>query len=186
MDMKKQNGFTLIELVVVIVILGILSVTAAPKFLNFSDDARLSAAKGTKGALSDAVQHVHLYWQLHGGNAEVADMPNLHDGSYNINSSGFPVEAGDNKESGHTAIQAPNENMCGRLWNNLLNHSPPLDHSGLGNGAAGSPKTYYYTVDGGMFKVSGATGGVCQYSMVAKDSIKIEYNSNTGLVSLIN
>ncbi|MDP4983974.1 prepilin-type N-terminal cleavage/methylation domain-containing protein, partial [Pseudoalteromonas tunicata] len=32
--MKKQQGFTLIELIIVIVILGILAVTAAPKFLN--------------------------------------------------------------------------------------------------------------------------------------------------------
>ncbi|WP_434362266.1 type IV pilin protein [Parasalinivibrio latis] len=186
MNITKQNGFTLIELVVVIVILGILSVTAAPKFLNFSDDARLATAKGTKGALSDAVQHVHLYWQLHGNDQAVGDMANLHDGSYNINSNGYPIEAGDNKHAGHANITVPSVNMCGRLWNNLLSHSPPLDHSGLGEGASGSPKTYYYTVDGGMFKVSSATGGVCQYSMVDKDSIKIEYNSNTGVVSLIN
>lgn len=40
--MKKQAGFTLIELVIVIIILGILAVTAAPKFLNLQDDARKS------------------------------------------------------------------------------------------------------------------------------------------------
>ena len=43
--MKKQGGFTLIELVVVIVILGILAVTAAPKFLNLQDDAKNSGVK---------------------------------------------------------------------------------------------------------------------------------------------
>lgn len=52
--MKKQNGFTLIELVVVIVILGILAVTAAPKFLNLQDDAKVSAVKGLSGALKGA------------------------------------------------------------------------------------------------------------------------------------
>ena len=50
--MKKQAGFTLIELVIVIIILGILAVTAAPKFLNLQDDARKSAAAdGVKASL---------------------------------------------------------------------------------------------------------------------------------------
>ena len=52
--MKRQGGFTLIELVVVIVILGILAVTAAPKFLNLQSDARASSLQGLKGAMSGA------------------------------------------------------------------------------------------------------------------------------------
>ncbi|WP_104400054.1 type II secretion system protein [Vibrio penaeicida] len=52
--MKRQGGFTLIELVVVIVILGILAVTAAPKFLNLQGDARESSLQGLKGAMSGA------------------------------------------------------------------------------------------------------------------------------------
>lgn len=52
--MQKQNGFTLIELVVVIIILGILAVTAAPKFINLQGDARVSALQGVKGALQGA------------------------------------------------------------------------------------------------------------------------------------
>ncbi|EPV1125965.1 prepilin-type N-terminal cleavage/methylation domain-containing protein [Vibrio harveyi] len=52
--MKRQGGFTLIELVVVIVILGILAVTAAPRFLNLQDDARASSLRGLKGAIDGA------------------------------------------------------------------------------------------------------------------------------------
>ena len=52
--MQKQNGFTLIELVVVIIILGILAVTAAPKFINLQSDARQSALQGVKGAIQGA------------------------------------------------------------------------------------------------------------------------------------
>ena len=49
--MKRQQGFTLIELVVVIVILGILAVTAAPKFMNLQGDARHATLEGLKGAI---------------------------------------------------------------------------------------------------------------------------------------
>ncbi|RXJ71946.1 MSHA biogenesis protein MshA [Veronia nyctiphanis] len=52
--MKRQGGFTLIEMIVVIVILGILAVTAAPKFLSFEDDARVGALNGLKGAVDSA------------------------------------------------------------------------------------------------------------------------------------
>jgi MSHA pilin protein MshA len=52
--MKKQQGFTLIELVVVIIILGILAVTAAPKFINLQGDARASTLQGVKGAIQGA------------------------------------------------------------------------------------------------------------------------------------
>ncbi|MGB7994667.1 MAG: type II secretion system protein [Photobacterium halotolerans] len=57
--MKRQGGFTLIELVVVIVILGILAVTAAPRFLNLQDDARNSALQGLKGAVDGGAAIVY-------------------------------------------------------------------------------------------------------------------------------
>ena len=53
--MRKQNGFTLIELVVVIVILGILAATAAPKFMDLQKDARISAANGLAGAIKSSI-----------------------------------------------------------------------------------------------------------------------------------
>ena len=57
--MKRLHGFTLLELVVAIVILGLLSVLAAPKFLGLQSDARAAALSGLAGSMEGAVAIVY-------------------------------------------------------------------------------------------------------------------------------
>jgi MSHA pilin protein MshA len=68
-NMKNQQGFTLIELIVVIVILGILAATAMPRFINMQTEARIAALDGMAGGLRSAVAVVQSKYILLGNNA---------------------------------------------------------------------------------------------------------------------
>ncbi|QUN05581.1 type II secretion system protein [Shewanella yunxiaonensis] len=82
--MRKQQGFTLIELVVVIIILGILAVVAAPKFINLQSDARVSALQGLKGAIQGANSLVYSKAALAGVEKSPSDSTNVKDNQGNV------------------------------------------------------------------------------------------------------
>ena len=64
--MNKQKGFTLIELVIVVVILGFLAVTAIPKFLDLTDQAKQANIEGMAGGFATGVSLVRAQWEAEG------------------------------------------------------------------------------------------------------------------------
>ena len=100
--MNGQAGFTLIELIVVIVILGILAVTAAPKFMNLTSDANASVVKGLSGSIKSAYQMVYAKSRLHTSDRIVCASEDCQtetsldvskDGVIAVTSKGYPVSS---------------------------------------------------------------------------------------------
>jgi MSHA pilin protein MshA len=68
--LNNEKGFTLIELVMVIVILGILAATAIPKFVDLSSSAENAVRDGVTGALAGGITVLHAQYLINGSGSD--------------------------------------------------------------------------------------------------------------------
>ncbi|MEZ8435009.1 type II secretion system protein [Vibrio splendidus] len=122
----KKNGFTLIELVVVIVILGILAVTAAPRFLNVSTDSHIAVVKGTGASFKTGVDLAYSKNLTSNGGGASTNVPIYDDsatGQLDFNEWGYPAQ------QWHLPEESPrldNAEDCISVWGALLLDPPSI------------------------------------------------------------
>ena len=88
---KQQSGFTLIELVVVIVILGLLAATALPRFVNITGSARLASLQGVAGAVRSGAALARAQWLVNG--STTSGNLTIDGATVAVNGSGYPTAA---------------------------------------------------------------------------------------------
>jgi MSHA pilin protein MshA len=86
---KQQSGFTLIELIIVIVILGVLSAFAVPRFANLGGDARRAVVESAEGSMRSASAIVHSAYLAAGTNPATVNLEGVNIGIVN----GYPNAA---------------------------------------------------------------------------------------------
>jgi prepilin-type N-terminal cleavage/methylation domain-containing protein len=158
--MRNQSGFTLIELVIVIIILGILAAFAVPKFLDMSQEAHLAKVKASRGSFKAGVTMAYAKCQANGWNSSTGvQVDDTFTNTLDFNADCWPINGGGG--DGATGAAA--------IFNAILDEDVR---------AASDESEVFETSDDGTLNTYTYTKGTDDYSF--------SYNEDNGVVSTVS
>lgn len=168
----NNQGFTLIEMVVVIALISILAAVALPRMLDTYDNAHQAAVFGAGGAMASAVVLVRSQWVANGDSLAVDEVAGFGNNDVATSNEGWPTDVGQGSGSNNSDVMDSAE-RCVRIWRGVLVANAPSVSASV---AANSD----YLVD--------TVNGNCRFLYRRTDQgSNIVYNARTGeVITTIN
>ena len=160
----RTPGFTLIEVVAVLVLLGLLAAVAVPVFVNLSADARAAQLRSLASSFNAGVEQVHAYWLAKGSPGPQLNMIPLPagqaGGDLSVNASGWPAD------TRGVSLTLNSTDDCLDVWRAVMQPGAPS--------VSASP--------GSDFQALYLGGNNCRYTSQVDTTQSLEFYSNTGQV----
>ena len=188
---EKQHGFTLVELITVIFVVGLLSVTAIPRFINVQDKAEIATLEGVAGGFISGITLVRAQWEVLGRPDKNPTLIKYGLKMIGVDEvTGYPTTGPD--ETRDTGAESITTEKCEDIFNTVLHNAPSVTAS-WAQEELKENRFYVFADEVSDICTYSSTQGISEinydnkasFIAAAEKANRIIYNPSTGDVELI-